>query len=163
MMEDEIRTRAYRTDGAMRYPYETERNSGQGDVSDYYTHHEPSLGELFSDLSRESSALIREEIRLAQVEMTEKGKKAGSGVGYMAAGGFIAYAGFIVLLIALVIGLSYFMWDWLAALLVGLIVLAVGGFLAYSGFKKLKEINPAPRQTIETLEEDKEWLRSQMK
>jgi uncharacterized membrane protein YqjE len=162
-MAEETKTRVYRTDDEVRYRYEQDHNGGYGDVGDYYTHHEPSLGELFSDLSRESSALIREEIRLAQVEMTEKGKKAGAGVGYLAAGGFIAYAGFIFLLLALVVGLSYFMWDWLAALLVGLIVVAIGGILAYSGYNKIKSINPMPRQTMETLEEDKEWLRSTLK
>jgi uncharacterized membrane protein YqjE len=162
-MADETRTRAYRTDGEMRYTAEQDWNGHPGDVSDYYTHHEPSLGELFSDLSRESSALVREEIRLAQIEMTEKAKKAGTGAGYVAAGGAIAYGGFLMLLLAAVVGLSYFMWDWLAALLVGLIVVAIGAVLAYSGYKKITEINPMPRQTMETLEEDKEWLRSQMK
>lgn len=162
-MTEETRTRVYHTNDDVYYRYEREQDGRSNDVSGYYTHHEPSLGELFSDLSRESSALIREEIRLAQVEMTQKGKKAGVGIGYLAAGGFVAYAGFIVLLIALVVGLSYFMWDWLAALIVGLIVLAVGGMLAASGYNKLKNINPIPRQTVETLEEDKEWLRSQMK
>lgn len=162
-MTEETRTRAYRTDDDMHYHYEREQDGRTHNVSDYYTHHEPSLGELFSDLSRESSALIREEIRLAQVEMTQKGKKAGAGIGYLAAGGFIAYAGFIFLLLALVVGLSYFMWDWLAALIVGLLVAGIGGALAYSGFNKLKSINPKPRQTMETLEEDKEWLRSQLK
>lgn len=162
-MADETRTRAYRTDGEMRYTNEQGWNSRPGDVNAYYTHHEPSLGELFSDLSRESSALIREEIRLAQIEMTQKAKKAGTGAGYLAAGGAVAYGGFLMLLLAAVVGLSYFMWDWLAALLVGLIVVAIGAILAYSGYKKITEINPLPRQTIETLEEDKEWLRSQLK
>ncbi|MBX2999675.1 MAG: phage holin family protein [Caldilineaceae bacterium] len=162
-MADDTRTRGYRTDGNMHYIYEQEWNGRLDDVNAYYTHHEPSLGELFSDLSRESSALIREEIRLAQVEMTDKAKRAGTGAGYIAAGGAIAYGGFLMLLLAAVVGLSYFMWDWLAAFLVGLIVVAVGAVLAYSGYNKIKEINPLPRQTIETLEEDKEWLRSQLK
>jgi hypothetical protein len=147
-------------------PVETEesyRRSGNGDVRDYYTHHEPSLGELFSDLSRESSTLIREEIRLAQVEMTQKARRAGSGAAYLAAGGFIAYAGFIFLLLAATLGLSYFMWDWLAALIVGGVVAIIGGVLASSGLGKIKSIDPAPKQTIETLQEDKEWFKRQMK
>lgn len=140
-----------------------QRFDDNGDVRDYYTHHEPSLGELFSDLSRESSTLIRNEIQLAQAEMTQKAKKAGSGAAYLAAGGFIAYAGFIFLLLAATIGLSSFMWDWLAALIVGGIVAIVGGILAGSGLGKLKSIDPVPKQTIETLQEDKEWFKRQMK
>jgi hypothetical protein len=148
-------------------PYDGHQNdfqsNGNSDVRGYYTHHEPSLGELFSDLSRESSMLLREEIRLAQVEMTHKAKKAGSAAAMLAAGGFIAYAGFLFLLLALTFGLSYFMWDWLAALIVGGLVAVIGGFMVASNLDKLKQINPAPQQTIESLQEDKEWLKEQMK
>jgi fatty acid desaturase len=107
--------------------------------------------------------LLREEIRLAQVEMTHKAKKAGSAAAMLAAGGFIAYAGFLFLLLALTFGLSYFMWDWLAALIVGGLVAVIGGFMVASNLDKLKQINPAPQQTIESLQEDKEWLKEQMK
>jgi uncharacterized membrane protein YqjE len=132
-------------------------------VQDYYTYHEPTLGELFSDLSRESSVLIREEVRLAQVEMTAKAKSAGRDVAFIAAGGFIAYAGFIILLIAAVVGLSYFMPDWLAALIVGLLVAIIGGIMAWSGLNDLKKIDPVPQQTVETIEEDREFLKEKMR
>lgn len=156
----ETQTRVYKTD--VNVEYEHDGRAYRGDAGGYYTHHEPSLGELFSDLSREFSMLVRQEMHLAQVEMSQKAKKAGKSVAFAAAGGFIAYAGFIVLLIAAVIGLSYFMADWLAALLVGLVVAAVGGFLARKGLSDLKTINPAPKQTIETLQEDKEFFKRQV-
>jgi uncharacterized membrane protein YqjE len=132
-------------------------------VQDYYTYHEPTLGELFSDLSRNSSMLIREEVRLAQVEMTAKAKSAGRGVAFIAAGGFIAYAGFIILLIAAVVALSLVMADWLAALIVGLVVAIIGGVMAWSGLNNLKKIDPVPQQTVETIEEDREFLKEKMR
>ncbi len=140
-----------------------DRGAEAQDVKGYYTSHEPSLGELITDLTREFSTLVSEEIRLAQVEMTNKAKQAGKDLGFAIAGGFIAYGGFLFLLLAAVIGLSYFMWDWLAALIVGLVVVAIGGFLARKGIKDLTQIDPVPKQTVETLQEDKEFLQRQVK
>jgi uncharacterized membrane protein YqjE len=166
---EERKTRVYVADAdpdvrvnTTRTPHE---NGGRynENVQDYYTYHEPTLGELFSDLSRESSTLIREELRLAQIEMTAKAKKAGRDVAFIAAGGFVAYAGFIILLIAAVVGLSYFMPDWLAALIVGLVVAIIGGVMAWSGLNDLRKIDPVPHQTVETIEEDREFLKEKMR
>jgi hypothetical protein len=123
---------------------------------------ERSLGELFSELSQETSALIRQEVQLAKAEVTRKATKAGKEVAFMAAGGFIAYAGFLALIAAAILGVAEFLPLWLSALLIGVIVAGVGYLLLQKGMNGLKEINPAPRRTIETLKEDKEWLKQQV-
>jgi hypothetical protein len=123
---------------------------------------EPSLGELFSELSQEASTLIRQEVQLAKAEVTRTATKAGKEVAFMAAGGFIAYAGFLALIAAAILGVAEFLPLWLSALLIGVIVAGVGYLLLQKGMNGLKEINPAPRRTIETLKEDKEWLKQQV-
>ncbi len=122
-----------------------------------------SLGELFAELTRELTALVRQEAALARTELTEKATTAGKNVGVLAAGGAVAYAGFLALLAALIIGLGQLgvPW-WLSALIVGLVVAGIGYALVQKGLKALKQLNLAPQQTIETLKEDKEWAKEQV-
>ncbi len=124
---------------------------------------ERSLGELFAELSRELTALVRQEAALARAELTEKATTAGKNVGVLAAGGAVAYAGFLALLAALIIGLGQLgvPW-WLSALIVGLVVAGIGYALVQKGLKALKQLNLAPQQTIETLKEDTEWAKEQV-
>ena len=121
-----------------------------------------SLGELFSELSRQTSTLIRQEVALAKVEMKQKGTEVGKDVGMMAAGGALAYAGLLALIATVIIILAEFMPWWLSALIVSLIVLGVGGMLVQRGMSALKQTSMAPEQTIETLKEDKEWAKKQL-
>jgi xanthine/uracil permease len=123
---------------------------------------ERSLGELFSQLSRDVSTLFQQEVRLAKVEMSQKASEAGRQVAFMAAGGFIAYAGFLALLAALILGLAEVMPAWLAALIVGLIVAGIGYFLLQKGMNDLKNMNPAPEKTVQTIKEDGQWLKQQV-
>jgi Flp pilus assembly protein TadB len=122
---------------------------------------ERSLGELFQELSRDTSLLVRQEIALAKTEMKQSAQQAGKGAGFIAAGGAIAYAGFIVLLGGLAVLLGVVMPLWLSTLLVGVVVTAVGGILIMKGKNDLQRVDPMPRQTIETLKEDKEWVKEQ--
>ena len=122
-----------------------------------------SLGELFSELSRETSTLIRQEVQLAKAEVSQKASKIGRDVAFLAAGGLIVYAGFLALLGALIIGLAEFMDGWLAALIVGIVVIAVGYFLVQKGINELRRVNPIPERTVETLREDKEWIQEQVR
>lgn len=123
---------------------------------------EPSLGELFLELSQEASSLIRQEVQLAKAEVTRKATRAGKEVAFMAAGGLVAYAGFLALIAAAIFGVAEFLPLWLSALLIGVIVAGAGYLLLQKGKNGLKEINPAPRRTIESLKEDKEWLKQQV-
>lgn len=125
--------------------------------------HERSLGELFSELSQETSTLFRKEVQLAKAEISGKASQAGKNAGLLIGGGAVAYAGFLILLLAAVFGLAEVMPEWLAALIVGIVVAGIGFVLAQKGMSDLKEINPAPQRTIETLKEDKEWLKEQVR
>jgi ureidoglycolate hydrolase len=119
------------------------------------------LGELFSELASNTGTLVRKEVELAAVEMTAKARTAGRNAALVVAGCAVAMLGAIALLAALILGLGTFMPLWLAALLVGVVVAGSGGGLALSAFKAFKAIDVAPRQTIETLEENKQWLKNQ--
>jgi hypothetical protein len=121
-----------------------------------------SLGELFSELSRQTSTLIRQEVALAKAEMKQKGSEAGKDIGMMAAGGALAYAGLLALIATVIIVLANVMAWWLSALIVGIVVVAIGGLMIQRGMSALKQSGIAPEQTIDTLKEDKEWARKQL-
>lgn len=123
-----------------------------------------SLGELFGDLARETSTLVRQEVQLAKTEMTQKASAVGKDVGFIAAGGFVAYAGLLALIATLIIALGQLgvTW-WLAALIVAVVVVAVGYFLIQRGISALKRASMAPEQTIQTLKEDRQWVSEQMR
>jgi len=119
-----------------------------------------SLGELFGDLSREVTTLVREEANLAKVELSQKAARVGKDVGFLAAGGAVAYAGLLALVAALIAGLVEAGMDWWAsALVVGLVVAAVGGYLVWQGLSNLKREDLAPRETVESIKEDAQWIR----
>ena len=121
-----------------------------------------SLGELFSDLSRETTTLVRQEVALAKAEMSQKASQAGKDIGFLVAGGAVVYAGLLALIAALIVGLGQagLTW-WLSALFVGIIVAAVGGALVWTGADRLKHLSTVPSQTIETLKEDQQWAKDQ--
>jgi hypothetical protein len=123
-----------------------------------------SLGELFSDLARETGTLVRQEVELAKTEMTQKATRVGKDVGFLAAGGAVAYAGFLSILAAIAIGLGQLgvPW-WLATLLVGVVVAAVGAVLVQRGLNALRQENLAPQRTVTTIKEDVEWVKAQAK
>ena len=122
-----------------------------------------SLGELFSELAQETSTLVRQEVDLAKTEMGQKASRVGKDVGFLVAGGAVAYAGLLAILAGVIVVLDTFLPLWLAALLVGLVVAAVGYFLVKKGLDALKREDVAPRQTIETLKEDGQWIKDQTK
>lgn len=123
---------------------------------------EPTLGDLFSDLSSDASLLVRQEVQLAKSEMTQKAAKAGREIAVIAIGGVLGNAALLILLSALVLFLEAWMSLWLSALLVGVVVAVLAGILAWTGIQALKEMNMAPSQTVASLQEDKEWLAQQM-
>jgi hypothetical protein len=128
-----------------------------------YRKPEPSLGELFGDLTREMSTLVRQEIDLARTELTGKASRLGKDIGFLAVGGAVLYAGLLALIATLIIALAYAMPWWLAALIVGVVVSAAGYALVQRGLSALKREQLAPQQTIATLKEDAQWAKEQMK
>ncbi len=124
---------------------------------------ERTLGELFSELAQETSTLVRQEVDLAKTEMGQKASRVGKDVGFLAAGGAVAYAGLLAILAGVIVLLGQVIPMWFSALLVGLVVAAVGYFLVKKGLDALKAEDIAPRQTIETLKEDGQWIKDQTK
>jgi hypothetical protein len=124
---------------------------------------ERSLGELFAELARETSNLVRQEVELAKTEVTQKASRVGKDAGVIGVGGAIAYAGFLVFLAAVVLGFGEFMPLWLSALLVGLVVGAIGYFIIQKGRSDLKRADLTPHETLESLKEDTEWAKDQIK
>lgn len=124
---------------------------------------ERSLGDLFSDLSRETTTLVRQEVQLAKAELTQSATEAARGIGMLVAGGVVAYAGLLFLLLAIVFGLIEAGWDaWLSALVVGAVVVAIGAVLVLRARESLKPANLAPQKTVETLKEDAAWAKEQI-
>jgi len=123
---------------------------------------ERSLGQLLTDLQRQFTTLVRQEVELAKTEMTQKATRVGKDIAFLVAGGAVAYAGLLGILAAIAIGLGQLgvPW-WLATLIVGVVVAAIGGFLVMRGLSNLRRETPLPQQTIETLKEDAEWAKAQ--
>jgi Putative Actinobacterial Holin-X, holin superfamily III len=120
------------------------------------------IGELLKQLSQETATLVRQELELAKAEVTEKGKTAGIGAGFIGAAGIAglaalgAFTAFLILLLALVLP------AWAAAVIVAAVWGAVAGVLALRGKQKVQEASPpVPQQTVETLKEDVEWAKTQ--
>ena len=126
------------------------------------TREERSLGDLFSELATETSTLVRQEVALAQVELTQKATKVGKNVGFLVVGGAVGYAALLAILAAVIIGLSYFIPAWAAALIVGVAVGIVSYLLVSSALAALKKTDLTPRETVETLKEDAQWLKNQV-
>lgn len=126
------------------------------------TENQPSLGDLFSTLSDQVSLLFRQEVQLAQAEMTKKVSRAGQNASYIVLGAVIGQAAFLAIVAAIILALSLVMEAWLAALLVGIGLAIAAILLVQTGINKLKTMDPAPRQTIETMKENKEWLTRQI-
>jgi len=121
-----------------------------------------SVAALFSDLAAETGTLFRQEIALFKAELSEKLGRLGLGAGALAAGGLVAFSGWLVLLAAAVLGLSNLVAPWLAALIVGVVVLAIGAGLLLFGKSKLDSEALVPRRTLNSLREDEAWIRDQL-
>ena len=121
-----------------------------------------SIGDLFAELSRETSQLVKKEVELATTEMTAKARKAGGQVGVAAAGGALAHAGLLVFLAALVLGLSEMgVRPWLSALIISVLTLIIGYVLVNRGLAGLRTTSVAPTRTMESLKEDAKWTTRQ--
>ena len=121
------------------------------------------LGVLFGDLASEMSNLVRQEVALARVEISQKAKHVGKNVGYLVVGGAVAYAAALAIIAAIIMLLGRYMPDWGAALLVGVIVAGIGWLLIGKALSALQETDMTPRQTVETLKEDATWMKEQLK
>ncbi len=117
-----------------------------------------SIG-LVTQLTGEIATLVRKEVALAKSELTQSFKSAKSGLLGLVAGGLFLFAGFLVLLWAAVLGLSEIMAPWLAALIVGGVVVLIGLVMVQSGKHKLDPAAFKPTHTANSLHKDRNTLR----
>jgi uncharacterized membrane protein YqjE len=116
---------------------------------------EARLGELVRRLGDQMSTLVRDEIRLAQAEVQEKGKRAGIGAGMFGGAGLLALYGVGALVASAILALGLALEPWAAALIVGGVLLAIAGVLALMGKSRVAEaMPPVPREAVQSVQED---------
>jgi uncharacterized membrane protein YqjE len=114
-----------------------------------------TLGALALRLSEQIPELVRSELRLAQAELTQKGKKAGLGIGMFSAAGLLAFFGLATLITTAILALSLILPAWAAALIVAVVLFAGAGGVALAGRNKVQAATPAtPERTIANVRED---------
>jgi uncharacterized membrane protein YqjE len=120
------------------------------------------VGELVKELAGQTSTLVRQEIQLAQAEISAKGKLAGRGAGMLAGAAIAGLLALIALTAVLIAALDTAMPMWLAALIVTVLWAVIGAVLAARGRKELQQAAPpVPEQTVETVKEDIQWAKTQ--
>jgi uncharacterized membrane protein YqjE len=119
-----------------------------------------SMGDLVKQLSEQVSTLVRDELKLAQLEMTRKGKQAGIGAGMFGGSALVALYGIGCLIACVIIAISGAVAAWLSALIVGAALLAIAGTLALMGKGRLsKATPPAPKEALASVKSDVETIK----
>lgn len=132
-----------------------------------HTHHqadtsETSLGTLFTQLTEDFSTLIRKEVELARVETMEKVSTVARSTVSMIAGGVIAYAGLIILLLAAAFGLANVIPLWISSLIIGIVTLIVGGLMIMAGRSALADLTVVPEKTVTTVKRDAKMIQEKL-
>jgi Putative Actinobacterial Holin-X, holin superfamily III len=123
-----------------------------------------SLPELLKQLSQETTQLVHQELELAKAELQQKGRQAGAGAGMFGGAGALGLAALGALTACFILALNAVMPAWLAALIVAVVYGVIAFVLVKQGQAKLKQATPpVPEQTIETVKEDVEWAKTQMR
>ena len=119
-----------------------------------------SAGELVKHLSEQVSRLIRDELKLAEYEMTRKARRMGRGAGMFGGSGLVALYGIGCLLAAAIVGLARVVPGWAAALIVGGALLIIAGIAALLGRSQFGQATPAvPEQTVQSVKADVEEIK----
>jgi uncharacterized membrane protein YqjE len=123
-----------------------------------------SLGELLKQLSEQTTRLVHQELELAKAELQQKGKEVGAGAGLFGGAGAIGLAALGALTACFILALNAIMPAWLAALLVAVVYGIIAFVLVKQGHSRMKRAVPlVPEQTIETVKEDVQWAKTQMR
>lgn len=132
-------------------------SNGQTDM------HERPIGELLKQLADETTTLVRQEIDLAKAEIEQRGRRAGRGAAMFGGAGAAGLLALGAVTAAGVLALDLALPAWLAALIVAAVWAVVAGALALAGRDRVQEATPPAPQTVETLEEDVEWAKTQVR
>ena len=119
------------------------------------TQNDQEIGDLVKQLSEQTSTLVRKELQLAQIELKEKGKRAGIGAGLFGGAGVVMLYGVGALVAAVILLLATALAAWLSALIVAVVLLAGAGIAALMGKKQVQQaVPPQPEQAIQSTKRD---------
>ena len=124
---------------------------------------ERTVGELFGQLTQDLTLLVRQEIQLAQTEISAKVSRIAANLAAIVLGGFVAYMAGLAFVAALILvlhdeaGLS----PWVSTLIVGAVLALAGCLMLLGGLRELKRADLTPRRTVETLKHDLKWAKEQ--
>ncbi|WP_369055355.1 phage holin family protein [Kineococcus terrestris] len=114
-----------------------------------------SVGQLVSDLTQHMSRLVRDEVALAQMDLKEKGKKAGLGIGAFSVAGLLAFFGIGAVVTTAILALSLVVSPWLAALIVAVVLFALAAVAGLVGKKEIEQATPpVPEAAVEGVKKD---------
>jgi hypothetical protein len=133
------------------------------DLRDRAAADERSLGDLFSELSAEFSTLVRQEVELAKAELRQEAAKAGKAGGILGGAALAAYLSVLLLSFAIAWGLAAVMPAGFAFLIVGVVYGVVAAVLFQEGKSRVRRVRAVPEQTVETVKEDVQWAKAQLK
>jgi membrane protein len=122
-----------------------------------------SVSDVLQDIIGNLQQIVRDEFRLAKVEVEGKAHRAARPASILAAGAVLGLYGLGFLLLAAVYGLSLVIAPWLAALLVGAVLAIVAAILVSSGRTRLNKIDPVPEKTVQSMKENVQWTKEQIK
>lgn len=121
------------------------------------------LSSLFTELTRETATLFRNEIRLARTELADKARQAGRGATEIAVGGVLLLVALHALAAAAILGLALVLDPWLAAVIVALVVAAAGGLILARGLVNIRSDRLAPTRTMDSLRDNTRWAKEQLR
>jgi len=127
-----------------------------------YDRNDQSLGAMIGDLVGDVQDLIRGEVNLAKQEVKEEAKAAGMGIGLMVGAGVLAFVGLFFIGLTLTYALNAVIPIWAAALIVAALFLIAAFVLFNMGKGRLQHVDPVPRQAVESIKEDAEWVKQQI-
>jgi hypothetical protein len=122
-----------------------------------------SVPEVLQDIVGNIQEIIRSEFRLAKAEVKQEASKAAPSLKMIVVGAGIGFYALGFLLFTLVMGLATMMATWLAALIVGAVLGLTALALLATASKRLKQVNPVPERAIETMKENVQWAKHQIK
>ena len=124
--------------------------------------HDASVADLVDRLSEQTARLVRDELKLARAEYTDKAKQGGTAAGLFGAGAILAWFGVGTLLATLILVLAVFLPAWAAALIVAAVVFLAAGIAALLGKKKAEGLTPTPERTVQTVRRDVDEIKERI-
>ncbi|HVL24356.1 MAG TPA: phage holin family protein [Thermomicrobiales bacterium] len=122
-----------------------------------------TLGTLVAGIVEDLQSIVRGEVQLAKTELKEDAGKLGRGAGMLAGGALVGLVGFIFLMLGVTYLLNKSMQMWIAAGVVGVVLLVIAAIVAMAGKNQMSAASLTPQQTIDSVKEDQQWASRQIK